>query len=221
MAKRATTRSKQSDLDELQELFLAALKKQRIKKRVRKKKSLKKPQPKLEPEIYESEKPHRKRSGKKKSTTNRKRQGSPKSIHTSEPRPASRSIDLRSSTNAEKNLVKLKFRAVGMQKLILALNAYPFNEFDELLERIPNKIVVVLGIKKPYQRELYYLSFASPIDYSVSTKEAVKKFVLQTVADYNNTMADLIDENYDEPTQVYKIREIGIRFIYPIGIIYE
>lgn len=79
----------------------------------------------------------------------------------------------------------------------------------------PRSIVVILRIKKPGQKEPYYITKVSPLGYNLSNPEDITKFIAQVVADYHNDMMDLIDEKYDEPISPYKITQISIRFIYP------
>lgn len=118
------------------------------------------------------------------------------------------------------NLIYIRFTTRSIQKLLLALNANDFRTFEQMTfpyaEFVPYYIVVILRIKRPDQKSPWYISFKSDREQSVATVDLMKSFVTQVVADYNNNMADLIDEKYDEPTRVYPIVEIGVRFIYPI-----
>lgn len=186
---RSGVRSRTSELAELQELFLQALQKreQRRVQRVSKKK------------------------GKRKS----QKETSDRSKHRT-----SKGAEIRMERKAGDNLIYIKFKTKSMQKLIIGLNNHDFAEFEQMTipitEFAPYYLVVILKIKKPNQKEPYYMSFKSNVLEAISEVDLMKDFVIKTVSEYNNNMADLIDEKYDEPVQVYKIQEIGVRFIYPV-----
>lgn len=117
------------------------------------------------------------------------------------------------------NLVKISFDSKSIQNVILAIREYPFNELKPLLYNskrpFPRVIIIILKIKKPYQKEPFYNSFPVGNETSITSIDVVIDLVTKALADYNNTMSELIEMNYDTHTTVYKIQEIALRFLYP------
>lgn len=165
-----------------------------------------------------------KRTRSKKTTTksdDRKKQnkntGSSLSGYASKSKPAKLSIRRKRGDN----VVRITFDTSSIQRIVLAIWASSelTKQFDYMTKRkskfFPRSVVVILKIKKPYQKEPFYTSIVSMPDKSFNNANDVKGFVTRIISDYNNNMADLIDEKYDEPVKVYKILEVSVRFIYP------
>jgi len=130
--------------------------------------------------------------------------------------------DIEFSKKRGDNQISLNFRQRGFDNKIKALRSNVKTEFDYLLKKNkpkgaktvkpPKAVMIVLKIKKPGEPGYYYNSKVSDPDFVVNKKNIVD-LMAQSLSEYNNNMAD-IAESYDEPTRVYNVQGMAVRFLY-------
>lgn len=155
-----------------------------------------------------SKKNNAKKAGKK-ASNNRNVRVSPKLI---------KSIPLTFRKKTNQSFLKISFPSCTPQELVLAINNHPFKEVKYYIRGysnfFPRALVAIFRVKKT-KGNTFYISNKTALDYTITKIEHVKQFLVESISEYNNAAALLIETLYSESIHVYKITQIGLRFIYP------